>query len=164
MASNGWPANDRKSSNEPLQGGEPVRKVGIWLALADEDPHDLTAIQSVLEEKGYRVTTETGEEPTTDRIPIHDFDLMVTDLLPVLEKAKELNPGIMAIFVLATSSKSIPTVHAIRASADDYLLDPLGWRRWKCGSPTVLKNSRPNKGTDNLNHSISASTRRCLTW
>ena len=103
-----------------------MKKVEILLALAEEDPHSLMVIQSALEEKGYRVTTETRDESTTERIPINDFDLVVTDLLTVLEKAKELNPGIMAILVLATSSKSIPTVHAIRSSADDYLFRPFG--------------------------------------
>jgi signal transduction histidine kinase len=103
-----------------------MRKVEILLALADEDPHSLRVIQSALEEKGYRVTTETRDESATERIRIHDFDLVVTDVLTVLEKAKELNPGIMAILVLATSSKSISTVHAIRSSADDYLFRPFG--------------------------------------
>jgi len=103
-----------------------MKEIEILLALADEDAHGLMVIHSALEEKGYRVTTETREESTTERIPINDFDLVVTDLLPVLERAKELNPGIMAILVLATSSKSISTVHAIRSSADDYLFRPFG--------------------------------------
>jgi len=103
-----------------------MKEVEILLALADEDPHGLMVIHSALEEKGYRVTTESREESTTERIPINDFDLVITDLLPVLERAKELNPGIMAILVLATSSKSISTVHAIRSSADDYLFRPFG--------------------------------------
>jgi len=96
------------------------------LALADEDPHSLMVIQSALEKNGYQVTTETRDNSTTGKIRIHNFDLVVTDLLTVLEKAKELNPRIMAILVLATSSKSIPTVHAIRSSADDYLFRPFG--------------------------------------
>ena len=83
-------------------------------------------IQSALEKRGYQVTTETRDQSTAERIPINDFDLVVTDLLAFLEKAKEWNPGIMAILVLATSSKSIPTVHAIRSSADDYLFRPFG--------------------------------------
>jgi signal transduction histidine kinase len=103
-----------------------MRKFEILLALADEDPHSLMVIQSALEEKGYRVTRETKDESTPERIPTNEFDLVVTDLLTVLEKAKELNPGVMAILVLATSSKSIPTVHAIRSSADDYLFRPFG--------------------------------------
>ncbi len=103
-----------------------MKKVEIMLALADEDPQSLMVIQSALEQKGFRVTTETTYESTTERIRIPDFNLVVTDGLTVLEKAKELLPGIMAILVLATSSKSISTVHAIRSSADDYLFRPFG--------------------------------------
>jgi signal transduction histidine kinase len=103
-----------------------MREAKILLALADEDPHRLMVIQSALEKKGYHVTVETGDESTPERAPVPDFDLVVTDLLTVLEKVKALNPGIMAILVLATSSKSIPTVHAIRSSADDYLFRPFG--------------------------------------
>ncbi|MBP1695833.1 MAG: sensor signal transduction histidine kinase [Deltaproteobacteria bacterium] len=103
-----------------------MKKVEILLALAEEDPQGLTVIQSALEKKGYLVTTKTGDESAAERIPINEFDLVVTDVLTVLEKAKELNPRIMAILVLATSCKSISTVHAIRSSADDYLFRPFG--------------------------------------
>jgi signal transduction histidine kinase len=116
--------NSRRSGN-PRQGGEPMKKVEILLALAEEDPQGLKAIQSALEKKGYQVTTEKVDESAVER-PIGEFDLVVTDLLTVLEKAKERNPRVMAILVLATSSKSISTVHAIRSSADDYLFRPFG--------------------------------------
>ena len=98
----------------------------ILLALAEENSHGLTVTRSALEEKGYQVTTETMSEPTTERIPLSNFDLMITDLLAVLEKTKELNPETVTILVLETSSRSIPTVHAIRSSADDYLFKPFG--------------------------------------
>lgn len=103
-----------------------MKKFEILLALAEEDPHSLMVIQSALEKKGYQVTTETRSGSTGERIPVNDFDLVITDLLAALEKGKELNPEIMTILVLATSSRSIPTVHAIRSSADDYLFKPFG--------------------------------------
>ena len=103
-----------------------MKKVKILLALAQEDPHGLKGIQSALEQKGYHVTSEPAGESTTERIRIRNFDLVVTDLLTVLEMAKHLKPEIQAILVLATSSRSISTVHAIRSSADDYLFRPFG--------------------------------------
>jgi signal transduction histidine kinase len=103
-----------------------MKQVGILLALAEEDLHSLMVIRSALEEKGYQVTIETKAESTRESMVFNDFDLVITDLLAVLEKAKELNPEIMAILVLATSSRSIPTAHAIRSSADDYLFRPFG--------------------------------------
>jgi signal transduction histidine kinase len=103
-----------------------MKQVGILLALAEEDLHSLMVIQSALEKKGYRVTTETRADSTHERMPFNDFDLIITDHLAVLENSKQLNPEIMAILVLATSSRSIPTAHAIRSSADDYLFRPYG--------------------------------------
>jgi signal transduction histidine kinase len=103
-----------------------MKKVEILLALSEEDLHSLRVIQSALEKKGYQVTTEARSGSTTERIPVNEFDLVITDLLAVLEKAKELNPEIMTILVLETSSRSIPTVNAIRSSADDYLFRPFG--------------------------------------
>jgi len=117
---------DWKPLNESLQGGDPMEKVRILLALADEDPHGLRIIQSTLEKKGYHVTMETKNESAAERIPVNDFDLVITDVLSILEEAKELNAGIMAILVLATSSRSISTARAIRSSADDYLFRPFG--------------------------------------
>ena len=98
----------------------------ILLALSEEDPHNLTVIQSALEKKGYQVTTETGSGATTERILVSNFDMVITDLMAFLEKVKELNPQINAILVLETSSRSISTADAIRSSADDYLFRPFG--------------------------------------
>jgi signal transduction histidine kinase len=109
-----------------VKGGKIMEKYKILLALAEEDLHSIMAIYSALEKKGYQVTTEARSGFTMERIPVNDFDVVITDLLAVLKKAKELNPEIMAILVLATSSRSIPTVHAIRSSSDDYLFKPFG--------------------------------------
>lgn len=104
-----------------------MKKYEILLALAEEeDLHSIMAIYSALNKRGYQVTTEARAEFATEKIPIHDFDLLITDLFSMLERVKELNPKIMTIFVLATSSKSISTAHAIRYSADDYLFKPFG--------------------------------------
>ena len=103
-----------------------MKEAEILLALADEDPHRLILIQSALRRNGYRVTTETKEESAVEKITVQDFDLVITDLLTFLERAKKLNPAMTAILVLATSSRSISTVHAIRSPADDYLFRPFG--------------------------------------
>lgn len=103
-----------------------MKKVEILLALTEEDPHSLIDIQAALEKKGYQVTGETIPASAEVRIPVNNFDLLITDLLTFLEKARELNPRIMAILVLTTRIKSTPTVHAIRVFADDYLFRPFG--------------------------------------
>lgn len=95
----------------------------VLLALVEgESCHPMT-MGSDLENKGYRVTVVRGDA-ATGVLQEKDFDVVITDLFAVLEKAKELNPATMGILVLPTSSKSIPTAHAIRSSADDYLFTP----------------------------------------
>ncbi len=103
-----------------------MKTIKILLALAEGDPQNLRVIQSALERKGCSVTAEISGQAEAERISVGGFDLVITDLLAVLEKAKELDPGVMAILVLETSSRSISTVHAIRSSADDYLFRPFG--------------------------------------
>lgn len=115
-----------RSFDRSVHGGQRMKAYKILLALAEKDPHSLLVIQSALEKKGYQVTTETASGSATEKILVSNFDLVITDLLAVLEKAKDLNPEIMAILVLETSSRSIPTVHAIRSYADDYLFRPFG--------------------------------------
>jgi signal transduction histidine kinase len=98
----------------------------ILLALAEEDPHSLSVIQSALARKGHHVTTETSNGLSTERMLPSNLDLVITDLPAVLERVKELNPEIKAILVLETSTRAISTVRAIRSSADDYLFRPFG--------------------------------------
>jgi len=129
-----------------MQGGGSMKKYEILLALADEDPHSLMVIQSALEEKGYQVTTETRDGSAKERIPVNDFDLVITDLLAILEKAKELNPEIMAILVLETSSRSIPTAHVIQSSANDYLFKPFGLAELEMRVSHCIENLEAHQG------------------
>ena len=95
----------------------------VLLALSDEETCHPMTVGLALENKGYLVTV-AGGDAAIGILQKKDFDVVITDLFAVLEKAKDLNPATMGILVLATSSKSIPTDHAIRSSADDYLFKP----------------------------------------
>ncbi|OGP78469.1 MAG: hypothetical protein A2V86_17245 [Deltaproteobacteria bacterium RBG_16_49_23] len=100
-----------------------MRKHEVLLALSDEETCHPMPMGLSLENKGYQVTAARGDA-AIGILREKDFDVVITDLFAVLEKAKELNPATMGILVLATSSKSIPTAHAIRSPADDYLFKP----------------------------------------
>ncbi len=101
-----------------------MEKHAILLALSEEDPLPPIAIGSALGKKGYQMMMAADSGSAMETLQTKHFDLVITDLLVVLEKVKELYPETMAILVLATSSKSIPTAHAIRSSPDDYLFKP----------------------------------------
>jgi signal transduction histidine kinase len=102
------------------------KKYKILLTLSEEDPYPPAAIKFVLEEKGYQVT-ELGGSLAIETLEWKEFDLVITDRLVVLQKAKELNPEIMAIFVLTTRCKKVPTAQATRFPADSYLFKPFEW-------------------------------------
>jgi signal transduction histidine kinase len=98
-------------------------KQGVLLAVSDDEAcHPMTMGLS-LGNKGYQVTAARGDA-AVGLLREKEFDVVITDLFAVLEKAKQLSPATMGILVLATSSKSIPTADAIRSSADDYLFKP----------------------------------------
>jgi len=100
-----------------------MKKYEILLAQSDEDPYHPALIRWTLKNKGYQVTTAMGSGSAIEMLRKNDFDLVITDLLVVLEKTKELNPEGIAILMLNTKSGMIP-VHAIRSVADDYLFIP----------------------------------------
>jgi signal transduction histidine kinase len=107
-----------------VRGGRAMKKYEILLSLADEDPHRPIPLASALEDEGYGVISVTSGEAALEKLHQNHFDLLVTDLLPILEKAKTLNPRIISILVLTPSCKSIPTADAIRSPANDYLFKP----------------------------------------
>jgi response regulator RpfG family c-di-GMP phosphodiesterase len=101
-----------------------MKKYEILLAQSDENPYHPIILQRTLEEKGYHVTTVSGSGPGIEWLGKKDFDLVITDLLVVLEKAKELNPEMMAILILTTERRCMLTVRSIRSAADDCLFAP----------------------------------------
>jgi signal transduction histidine kinase len=101
-----------------------MKKHEILLALSDNEPHDPMEIILALQQKGYQITALGGSESAIEVLHEKDFDLVITDFLIVMETAKETNPKIMALLILAVSSTSIPTFDAIRSAPDDYLFKP----------------------------------------
>ena len=100
-----------------------MKKYEILLAQSDEDPYHPALIRWTLENKGYQVTTALGSGSAIEMLRKNDFDLVITDLLVVLEKIKELNSENTAILMLNTKAGMIP-FHDIRSIADDYLFIP----------------------------------------
>lgn len=100
-----------------------TKKYDILLTLSEENTSPPAAIQLALEQRGYQVAPLAGNQ-AIEALEKKDFDLLITDLLPVLQKAREQNPEIMAVFVLPTRCKSISASRAARSHADTYLFKP----------------------------------------
>ena len=69
---------------------------------------------------GTPISREVGLQDLCEK----DFDLVLTDLLAVLEKAKEPNPETMAILMLMINGRLTPTTPALRLDGQDYLFKP----------------------------------------
>ncbi len=100
-----------------------MKKYEILLAQSDEDAYHPALIRWTLEKKGFQVTTALGIGAAIETLANNLFDLVITDLLAVLEKAKELSPDNTTIFMLNTKSGMTP-FQDIRSIADDYLFIP----------------------------------------
>jgi signal transduction histidine kinase len=105
-------------------GGKAVKKCEILIALSNEDTHNLTAISSALEYKGCKVSTSMNSESAVEALYNKDFDLVITDLLDILKKAKEVNPETMVI-ILTNNYKLTFVINALRLGANDYIIKPL---------------------------------------
>ena len=68
-----------------------MKKYEILLAQPDEKPYHHMGIRWFLEGKCYGVTTALGSSAAIELLQEKNFDLVVTDVLAVLEKAKELS-------------------------------------------------------------------------
>ena len=100
-----------------------MRKYEILLALSEEDPFSLRTIGLALEDWGYQVTTATGSGSATETLHTKDFDLVITNLLDILKKAKDINPETMVV-ILSDTCKMTFTIKALRLHADDFILKP----------------------------------------
>jgi signal transduction histidine kinase len=107
-----------------VRGGGAMKKHNILLALPEEDPHSPIILASALEDEGYQVARVASGEAAIEKLHENHFDLVITDLLPILEEAKTVDPRTRSILVLTPSCESIPAGDAIRSPADEYLFKP----------------------------------------
>jgi len=101
-----------------------MKSRGILLALSGGDSRHSMAIKTALEDKGYHVTVPANQHSAMDAVHTNHFDLVITDLLPVLRKAKEHHPETMGVVVLSTRNKWDPICRIIRSSPDGCLFKP----------------------------------------
>ena len=132
-----------------------MKKYEILLGQPDEEPYHPMAIRWFLEGKGYQVTSAMGSSAAIKMLHEQHFDLVITDLLAVLEKAKELNPEMMAILMVTDKCRLIPLPNSIRRVADDYLFVPfelaeLEVRVANCFEKSELRRRNPHSEAHRL--------------
>ncbi len=101
-----------------------MERYEILLVLLDENPHSSMSIVLALQDVGYDVTTAINSQCASEALRAKDFDLVITDCLDVLKKAKEVSPETMVI-MLSSNYKVTFVITALRLGADDYILEPV---------------------------------------
>lgn len=101
-----------------------MKRPRILLSLSDGDSHYSMAARLILERKGYHVTMPASPESALDAVQANHFDLVITDLIAVLERAKEHHPETMTVVIFSTRNKWDPICRIIRSSPDDCLFKP----------------------------------------
>ena len=108
---------------ELAHGGVNMERDEILLVLPDENPDGFMSIVLALQDAGYHVTTAINSEFASEALRTKDFDLVITDQLDVLKKAKEVSPETMVV-ILSSNYKVTFVITALRLGADDYILKP----------------------------------------
>ena len=101
-----------------------MRSYNLLLALSEEGPCSLKPVRLTLEDWGYQVTVATNNWAATEALHRKDFDLVITNFIDVLKKAKGLHPHTVVV-VLTSDYKITSVIRALRLGADDYFIEPL---------------------------------------
>jgi signal transduction histidine kinase len=105
-------------------GGVNMERYEILLVLPEENPHGCMSIALALQDVGYHVTTAIHSECASEALQTKDFDLVITDQLDILKKAKEVSPETMVV-MLSSNYKVTFVIKALRLGTDDYILKPV---------------------------------------
>jgi len=101
-----------------------MRSYELLLALSEECLCSPKAARLTLEDWGYQVTVAASHCAATEALHTKDFDLVITNQLDVLKKAKELRPHTIVV-VLTGDHKISSGARALQSGADDYFIEPL---------------------------------------
>jgi DNA-binding NtrC family response regulator len=100
------------------------------ILVVDDEKDICRALNILLSEEGYSVTTASSGEEAVELIKKKDFDIVLTDLkmekmdgIALLEEAKRLSPNTQVILMTAYASVE-SAVDAMKKGASDYIVKP----------------------------------------
>ena len=103
--------------------------------VVDDVASTLRALEAILAQEGYTVTTTTSGEQALSLLGQHDIDLLLTDVkmggmsgLDLLRQVKAEHPGICVI-VMSGGQDIDVAVEAMKEGAFDYLVKPMSRER-----------------------------------
>ncbi len=127
------------SRNEPLVAGPSPAAASpsdelISILLVDDEPRNLTVLQSVLEDPGYRLVCAESAEQALLALVVEEFALLVIDIqmpgmsgfeLAQMIKQRKKTAGVPIIFLTAYYSEDRHVLEGYGTGAVDYLHKPI---------------------------------------
>jgi PAS domain S-box-containing protein len=136
-------ATDVPNHPVPLGGSPPPHLADhdrVSILLVDDEPRNLTVLESVLDDQGYRLVRAESAERALLALVAEEFALLVVDIqmpgmngfdLAQMIKQRQKTAGVPIIFLTAYYSEDRHVLEGYNAGAVDYLHKPI--------NPTILR-------------------------
>lgn len=121
------------------------------ILVVEDDPLMLSALEILLEDEGYDVTTASSGMEAIEKAKGANFDLVVSDVrmaemdgMETLSNVKQQQPDVRSIVITGYASPDIP-VQAIKLGVDDYIMKPFDDRQFVASVKRCLESFRLQK-------------------
>lgn len=121
------------------------------ILVVEDDPLMLSALEILLEDEGYDVTTASSGMEAIEKAKGENFDLVVSDVrmaemdgIETLSNVKQQQPDARSIVITGYASPDIP-VQAIKLGVDDYIMKPFDDRQFVASVKRCLESFRLQK-------------------
>lgn len=121
------------------------------ILVVEDDPLMLAALEILLEDEGYSVTTASSGLQAIEFAKDKEFDLVISDVqmaemdgIETLSNLKQQQPGTRSIVITGYASPDVP-IQAIKMGVDDYILKPFDDRQFVASVKRCLDSFRQQK-------------------
>jgi len=121
------------------------------ILVVEDDPLMLAALEILLEDEGYQVTTASSGLDAIMLAKNQQFDLVISDVqmaemdgIETLTNLKQQQPSTRSIVITGYASPDVP-IQAIKMGVDDYILKPFDDRQFVASVKRCLESYRQQK-------------------
>lgn len=121
------------------------------ILVVEDDPLMLSALEILLEDEGYDVSTASSGMEAIEKAKGENYDLVVSDVrmaemdgIETLSNVKKQQPDARSIVITGYASPDIP-VQAIKLGVDDYIMKPFDDRQFVASVKRCLESFRLQK-------------------
>ena len=121
------------------------------ILVVEDDPLMLSALEILLEDEGYDVSTASSGLEAIEKAKSENYDLVVSDVrmaemdgIETLSNVKKQQPDARSIVITGYASPDIP-VQAIKLGVDDYIMKPFDDRQFVASVKRCLESFRLQK-------------------